>query len=208
MFEVQGVCKSYGGRQVLAPVCFCLPAGQCIGVAGSNGSGKSTLLQLLAQVLRPDSGDIRYDGRSILGDRKFLRGKVGYVPQENDLAADLTVRRQLLLWQSACGRGGDLPQDILRMLGLEELLPRRISTLSGGMQRRVSIAMALLTRPEVLIMDEATGGLDSSYCPVLFDWLEDHLRRGGCLIWCSHRQEELDRLCGNVLLLQDGKIIS
>ena len=73
MLEARQLCKSYGGRQVLFPVSFLLPPGQCLGLAGSNGSGKSTLLELLGQVRRPDSGDILFDGRSVLGDRRFLR---------------------------------------------------------------------------------------------------------------------------------------
>ena len=78
MLEVRGLCKSYGGRQVLAPVSFALPPGQCLGLAGSNGSGKSTLLRLIAQIQRPDSGEILLDGRSVLGDRQFLRRRLGY----------------------------------------------------------------------------------------------------------------------------------
>lgn len=205
MLQVQDICKIYGAHQALAPVRFFLPPGQCLGVTGGNGSGKSTLLRLLAQVQRPTGGDIRFEGRSVLGDRAFARRSVGYVPQNNDLAEDLTVLRQLKLWQSACGQSGPLDAQILSMLGLEELLPKRISILSGGMQRRVSIAMALLNHPRILVMDEATTGLDQSYCQQLLCWLEEFLRRGGYLIWCSHHPDEIRRLCGSVLTLQDGQ---
>ena len=207
MLEVRHLSKSYGGRQVLAPIGFCLPPGQCLGLAGSNGSGKSTLLRLLAQIQRPDSGDILYEGRSVLGDRQFLRRRLGYVPQSAELAPELTVRQQLTLWQRACDLAGPLPGDILELLGLEELLPRPVRALSGGMAQRVSIAMALLSRPELLLMDEATAGLDRDYVPRLLDWLEDFTARGGSLIWCTHRREELDRLCGAVLHLEDGRLL-
>ena len=102
MLEVRQLCKSYGGRQVLAPASFVLPPGQCLGLAGSNGSGKSTLLRLLAQIQRPDSGDVRFQGRSVLGDRHFLRQELGYVPQSAELARELTVEQQLDLWRRAC----------------------------------------------------------------------------------------------------------
>lgn len=205
MFRVREIHKSYGKRQVLSPVSFCLPAGQCLGVAGGNGSGKSTLLRLLAQVVRADGGDILYNGHSVLGDRAFLRRCVGYVPQNNDLAQELTVRRQLKLWQSACGQAGELDEEIMSLLGLEPLFSQRIADLSGGMQRRVSIAMALMTRPEILVMDEATTGLDESYGAALLDWMERFLCRGGRVIWCSHHREELSRLCGNVITLREGR---
>lgn len=208
MLEVRGLCKSYGGCQVLSPVSFVLPPGQCLGLAGHNGSGKSTLLRLIAQIERPDDGDILCGGKSVLGDRHFLRNSLGYVPQRAELAPELTVKQQLRLWLAACGQSGPLPEDVLDLLGLEPLLKKPIRTLSGGMAQRVSIAMALLTRPRILLMDEAASGLDSGYVPGLLDWLESvHLPGGGSLIWCSHHTEELERLCGAVLRLEKGKLV-
>ena len=208
MLEVRGLCKSYGGRAALSPVSFVLPPGQCLGLAGSNGSGKSTLLRLLAQVQRPDSGDVLYQGKSVLGDRQFLRRTLGYAPQSAELAPELTVERQLKLWQSACGLSGPLPGDVLDLLGLEELLRRPIRDLSGGMAQRVSIALALLARPRVLLMDEAAAGLDQGYMPRLLDYLESFLAAGGSMIWCSHHPGELERLCGAVLRLEGGRQVS
>ena len=208
MLEVRGLCKSYGGRQVLAPVSFALPPGQCLGLAGSNGSGKSTLLRLIAQIQRSDSGEILLDGRSVLGDRQFLRRRLGYAPQSAELARELSVERQLTLWARACDMTGPLPEEVLELLGLRELLRRPIRALSGGLAQRVSIAMALLPRPDILLMDEATAGLDQGYGPRLLDWLESFLAGGGSLIWCSHHQEELERLCGAVLRLEKGSLLS
>lgn len=207
MLEAQDLSKSYRGYQALAPISFRLPAGQCLGLVGENGSGKSTLLRLLAQIQRPDSGDILFGGKSVLGDRSFLRSRLGYVPQSSDLAPGLTVTQQLKLWQSACGACGPLPADIMELMGLEELLGKRTDDLSGGMQRRVSIAMALLPRPDILLMDEATTGLDQLYCQRLLEWLEHFLSGGGRLIWCSHHPEEVTRLCGSCLRLHQGKLI-
>lgn len=208
MLEIRGLCKSYEGRQVLSPVSFVLPPGQCLGLTGSNGSGKSTLLRLIAQIERPDGGDVLWQGRSVLGDRRFLRRGLGYVPQSAELAVDLTVRQQLVLWQAACEVSGPPPGDVLELLGLEPLLKKPVRALSGGMAQRLSIALALLARPRVLLMDEATGGLDRDYVPRLLDWLERHVSGGGSLVWCSHRPDELERLCGAVLRLEDGALIS
>ena len=204
MLEIRGLCKSYGGRQVLSPVSFVLPPGQCLGLAGSNGSGKSTLLRLVAQIEKPDNGDVLYQGKRVLGDRKFLRCTLGYVPQNAELVQELTVKRQLLLRRSACGVPGPLPGDILELLGLEPLLKTPIGALSGGMAQRVSIALALLSRPRVLLMDEATSGLDGGYAPRLLDWLGRFVAEGGSLMWCSHHPEELKQLCGAVLHLENG----
>lgn len=206
MLEARELCKSYGGRRALGPVSFVLPPGQCLGLAGHNGSGKSTLLRLIAGIERPDGGDILYEGKSVLGDRRFSRTMLGYAPQSPQLAGELTARRQLELWQAACGLSGPLPADILELLGLEELMPRRISDLSGGMAQRVSVGLALLSRPRLLLMDESTTGLDQDYVPRLLDWLEDFVAGGGSLIWCSHHAGELDRLCGAVLTLENGAL--
>lgn len=209
MLEVRQLCKSYGGRQVLAPASFVLPPGQCLGLAGSNGSGKSTLLRLLAQIQRPDSGDVLFQGRSVLGDRHFLRRQLGYVPQSAELARELTVEQQLDLWRRACDLTGPTPPEVLELLGLEPLQNKPIRSLSGGMAQRVSIALALLARPQVLLMDESTAGLDQDYVPRLLDWLEGvYLPGGGSVIWCSHHPAELERLCGAVLRLEDGKLVS
>ena len=204
MLEVRGLSKSYHGRKVLSDVSFFLPAGACIGIAGDNGSGKSTLLRLLAQIHKPDSGDLLYQGRSVMGDKEFFRKNVGYVPQHSDLLPGLTVKQQLKLWQSACGVKGAADEGIMQMLGIEELLPIRTDELSGGQQRRVSIAMALLSKPKILIMDEVTAGLDRGYCEQLLTWLEAYLEMGGRIIWCSHHPAEIERLCGDCIRLCGG----
>ena len=204
MLEVQNLCKSYHGVQVLHPVSFTLSPGECLGVAGANGSGKSTLLRLIAQVEKPDSGSVHYQGKSVAGDRKFLRTVLGYVPQDAELAPELTVKEQLALWRAACGYKGPVQEELMDLLGLRAMLPSRVRELSGGMQRRVSIAMALSTGREVLVMDEATAGLDESYRGALLGWMEAFLARGGCAVWCTHLTDELERICTGCLTIREG----
>lgn len=206
MLQIDGLSKSYHGRTVLAPVRFCLPAGFCLGITGGNGAGKSTLLRLVAQIEQPDCGTIRYQGKEILGDRSFLRKHIGYVPQHNDLMEDLTVAAQLKLWQSACGLSGAFPQEIMDLMNITPMLKTRIKNLSGGMQRRVSIAMALMTNPEILILDESTNALDAGYRQVFMEYLEKYLHRGGRILFCSHDPAELNRLCGSFLHLENGHV--
>ena len=201
MLQIKNLSKSYHGRKILSDVSFFLPEGACVGVVGDNGSGKSTLLRLLAQIHKADSGDVLCDGRSVMGDREFYRKHVGYVPQNSDLLVGVTVKQQLKLWQSACGITGPFDEEIMQMLGIGQLLSARTEELSGGQQRRVSIAMALLPKPEILIMDEVTAGLDHSYCERLLAWLEAHLKRGGSIVWCSHHAHEIERLCGDCITL-------
>lgn len=208
MLEAVGLTKRYGARVALAPVSLRLEPGTCLGLAGANGSGKSTLLALLAQTLRPDGGDIRFQGRSVRGDRAFLRAHVGYVPQRTALLGELTVREQLDLWGRSCGlRRRALPKELQELLGLEELLGQRAGRLSGGMQKRVSIAMALMTGPEYLLMDEAFAALDARYRSRLAVWLRGHLARGGAVLWCSHEPSELTDLCDQAMVLDRGEVV-
>ena len=207
MLHVDGLCKSYGGRKILEPISFFLPSGYCLGITGANGAGKSTLLRLVAQQEKPDGGTVRFGGVSVLGKRSFMRQQVGYVPQHHDLMEDLTVQQQLQLWQSACGLSGPLPEDILSVLEIGPMLKKRIGTLSGGMQQRVSITMALLARPKILILDEAPAGLDRDYRNTFLAYLESFLQQGGRILFCSHDPRELKRLCGSYLHLQDGHVV-
>ena len=204
MLEVQNLCKSYHGVQVLHPVSFTLSSGECLGVAGANGSGKSTLLRLIAQAEKPDSGGVRYQGKNVAGDRKFFRAILGYVPQDAELAPELTVKEQLALWRAACGYRGPVQEELMDLLGLRAMLPGRVGELSGGMQRRVSIAMALSTGREILVMDEATVGLDESYRGALLDWMKAFLNRGGRAVWCTHLPDELERICTSCLTIREG----
>lgn len=205
LLEARGLCMSYRGVRALHPVSFRLEAGECLGVAGPNGSGKSTLLGLLAQVRKPEAGQTLYRGRDVSGDRRFPRRILGYVPQDSQLAAELTAGEQIALWRAACGLRGRIQEELVALMGLEDLLKRRIGELSGGMRRRVSIAMALSTGREILAMDEATAGLDEGYREGLLSWMEGFLAGGGCAVWCTHLPDELERLCTSCMTIREGR---
>lgn len=202
ILEVQGLCKSYHGARVLEPVSFALRSGECLGIVGANGSGKSTLLRLIAQAQKPDSGRVLFRGKAV--DRSFPRRHLGYVPQALELAPELTVKEQLALWRAACGARGPVSGEITALLGLEPLMSRRIGTLSGGMQRRVSIGMALSTGQDVLVLDEATAGLDERYRAELLAWMRTFLSRGGCAVWCTHQDDELEQICTSCMTIREG----
>ncbi len=205
LLEAQGLCMSYRGVRVLHPVSFRLEAGECLGIAGANGSGKSTLLALLAQARKPEAGRTLYRGRDTAGDRRFPRQVLGYVPQDSQLALELTAGEQLALWRAACGLRGPVQEELIALLGLEGLLKRRLGELSGGMRQRVSIAMALSTGREVLALDEASSGLDEGYREGLLSWMENFLAGGGCAVWCTHLPDELERLCTSCMTLREGR---
>ncbi|MGI6028267.1 MAG: ABC transporter ATP-binding protein [Candidatus Heteroscillospira sp.] len=203
MLEARDIRKSYFGSPVLRGVSLSLSPGECLGLAGGNGSGKSTLMRIIAQIIPADGGQLLLDGKSVLGDRAFLRSRLGYVPQEDALCPELTVGRQLDFWRGAIGKSCPEADELLN---LRELYNKRITSLSGGQRKRVSIAMALQSSPEYLIMDEAFASLDAEYRRVLTEYLKRRLSEGAAMLWCSHEAEELQLLCTRVCVLSDGTV--
>ena len=206
MLQAVEPCKRYGPRTVLAGVSFAVPPGECLGLCGPNGSGKSTLLRLLAQTETPDSGQVLWQGRPVRGDRDFLRRKLGYVPQQDALPPDATTDEVLRLWRGLCGLRGPMDTQLRQLLALDELRGLRCGALSGGMSRRVSLAMALCARPACLLLDESFAPLDADTRARLTAWLRQvYLPGGGCLVLCSHDEADLAGLCGARLRLENGR---
>ncbi len=207
MLEAVKLSKRYKRKRVLSDVSFSLAPGECLGIAGHNGSGKSTLLAILAQVTPPDSGDILAEGSSVLGNRRFLRHMVGYVPQQTGLLPDLTVKETLQYWQKLYGVSGNLlfsPSSPASMMGLDNLQKKLVGTLSGGMQKRLSITLALLHNPWYLFFDEVLPGLDRHYRQVLLNYLAEYRKLGNSVIYCSHGTAELLEFCDKIMVLQGG----
>lgn len=209
MLEAANITKRYKKKTVLSAVGFALRPGECLGIAGHNGSGKSTLLSIVAQTLRPDAGTLRCDGHDILGDRRFLRSMLGYVPQQDALLEDLTVLETLRFWQKTYGVGGDLfaPSGACAMLGLEAMAKKRVGALSGGMKKRLSCALALLHAPQYLLLDEVLPALDRHYRSQLFSWLAAYKKGGASILYCSHEAAELMDFCDSILVLREGRVV-
>ena len=161
MIEIENLTSAYGRKNVLQGVSFEAERGDCIGIVGPNGCGKSTLLSILAGVLKPSSGTIRYYGKNALENQVVFRKMTGYVPQENPLMPELSVYDNLRLWYPDKKElAKELEEGFLRILGISEFLKMPVSKLSGGMKKRVSIGIALAGMPPVLILDEPSAALD------------------------------------------------
>ena len=144
MIEIENLTSAYGRKNVLQGVSFEAERGDCIGIVGPNGCGKSTLLSILAGVLKPSSGTIRYYGKNALENQVVFRKMTGYVPQENPLMPELSVYDNLRLWYPDKKElAKELEEGFLRILGISEFLKMPVSKLSGGMKKRVSIGIAL-----------------------------------------------------------------
>jgi len=204
---VQGLSKSYGSRVAVDAVSFEVCRGETFGLLGPNGAGKSSTLHLLAGLLRPDSGRIVLSTSQ--GD---MRKSLGLAPQSLSLYPDLTAEENCRFFGQLYGlRGARLKARVEEVLQLAELQDRRkdrVETYSGGMQRRLNLACALVHDPPLLLLDEPTAGVDPQSRHHLFESIEALKQQGKTLIYTTHYIEEAQRLCDRVAIMDGGKILA
>lgn len=207
MLEVTSLYKSYKNHKVLENISFTAGPGECVGIVGSNGCGKTTLLSILAGAARADKGSIRFHGREAVVHQGVFNEEAAYVPQENPLMEELTVRDNLSLWYRGSRKRmeEDLETGAAAMLGIGDMLKKQVSTLSGGMKKRLSIACALFNHASVLILDEPGAALDLECKADIRNYLEGYKKQGGTILLTSHELPELS-LCTVMYVLKNGGI--
>ncbi len=213
MIQVLDLEKHYGHVAALRGISLEIPRGTAALVVGPNGAGKSTLLRVLAGLTRPTRGRVAIRGRDPFGrDAVSSRGRVGFVGQELALYGELTVEENLRFCErihgieAPPGRSGAF--DPLAELGLADVARRQVRTLSQGYRRRASIARALLTRPDVLLLDEPWNGLDTEAAQRLTQLIRDERDRGHTVVAAAHAAPERDRLFDRVIELEAGRLAS
>jgi ABC-2 type transport system ATP-binding protein len=213
--EVRGLTKRYGGpaaRPAVDALSLAVPRGQRFGLLGPNGAGKTTTISAIVGALKPDAGTVTLDGKPVGRETDPAKRRIGYVPQELALYDDLTAADNLRLFGALYGLvGADLERrvcDELEAVGLAERAKSRVKTFSGGMKRRLNIAAALLHRPDLLILDEPTVGVDPQSRNAIFERIERLADAGMTLLYTSHYMEEVERLCDRVAVMDHGRVIA
>jgi ABC-2 type transport system ATP-binding protein len=196
--QAQGLVKRFGEREALRGVSFAAAPGELVAVIGPNGAGKTTLLSILAGIIDPDGGEL------IVG-----AGAVGWVPQQAALYRRLTVEENLLLF-ARLEKHPDPRASVEEMLELSGLGERRgeiVARLSGGNQQRINIAIGLLARPSVLLLDEPSVGLDPRQRARLWEFVSGLAEQGTTVIFSTHDIQEAERYGGRLLVLADGEAL-
>ena len=208
MLELSGICKSYRRQNILDGVELTVRPGECVGIVGYNGCGKTTLLSIIAGALKADKGSILFNGRQAVGHPRVFAEEAAYVPQENPLMEELTVRDNLKLWYrgSRTRMEEDLRSGAAAMLGVDKMLDRTAGKLSGGMKKRVSIACALSNHAPVLIMDEPTRGIDVGAKYEIYQIMIDLVKQGKSIIMISSEMPELLGMSNRIIVMCNGKI--
>jgi len=194
--QARGLVKRYGSREALRGIDLTAGPGELVAIIGPNGAGKTTVLSILAGILAPDAGEVRVP-----------EGGVGWVPQQAALYRRLTVEENLLLFARLEGHGDPRAstEEMLSLTGLGERRGEVVARLSGGNQQRVNIAIGLLSRPLVLLLDEPSVGLDPRQRARLWEFVSGLAERGTTVIFSTHDIQEAERYGRRVLVLADGE---
>lgn len=207
---VKSVAKSYNGLKALDGVSLEVERGEVFGLIGPNGAGKTTLIRILTTLTKPDEGFAYVMGFDVVKEPLRVKGVIGVVHQENNLDKELTVYENLLVYGflHKVPRLRQKIEYLLEALGIKERKNSLVSSLSGGMQRRLILARALLPDPPILFLDEPTTGLDPQARRTIWDVIRKGKAQGKTIFITTHYIEEAESLCDRVAIIHEGKIIA
>ena len=209
--ELERVTKRFGPRTVVDSVDLEVPAGSCFGLLGPNGAGKTTTLRMIYGVTRPSAGVVRVFGRDIARETRSVRARLGVTLQDNVFIDALSPADNLrifgryhLMSEAEISRRAD---ELIDFLELRSHADVPVRVLSGGFQRRLAIAQSLMNRPELLILDEPTTGLDPAVRLALWGRIRDLRQSGTTVLLTTHYMDEAERLCDRIAIMADGRVI-
>lgn len=211
VLELRNLCKSYNGHKAVNGISLGIEAGEIFGLLGPNGAGKSTTIDMIATILQPDEGEIILQG-GIASRHKEYKYRIGYVPQEIALNEQLTARENLAfvgrLYELSGAELRRRVNETVEAVGLGDRSDEPVAGFSGGMKRRLNIACALVHKPELVLMDEPTVGVDPHARAYIFDIVERLAEAGRAVLYTTHYMEEAQRLCRRTAIIDRGKIIA
>ncbi len=208
MIIANNVTKKFGRLVALNNVSATCNKGECIALIGPNASGKTTLVKCILGMVVPDSGFITFNGKNILHDWLY-REHIGYMPQIGRYPENMTIGQVLNMMKDIRSKraGHQFDEDLIKAFRLNDLMGKRMRTLSGGTTQKVSASLAFLFNPDVLILDEPTAGLDPLASEILKEKIIAEKKKGKLVIITSHILSELDDLVTQVIYMQDSNLL-
>jgi ABC-2 type transport system ATP-binding protein len=209
---VKDLQKSFKDFKAVDGVSFTIAKGEIFGLLGPNGAGKTTTIRMLSTVLEADSGDITIGGYSVKKEAEAVRSIIGVCPQDLALYDDLSAMDNMVFFGHMAGleskEARAQAMKNLELMGLEDRAKGKIAKFSGGMKRRVNLAIALMGNPQLLFLDEPTVGIDPQSRNHIFENIQRLQKSGLTLLYTTHYMEEADRLCQRIAIMDGGKIIA
>ncbi|TDD52636.1 ATP-binding cassette domain-containing protein [Kribbella antibiotica] len=212
IIEATGVRKSYGATEVLSGIDLGVPEGSVLALLGPNGAGKTTVVRILSTLSRPDAGSATVAGYDVVRQATAVRSVISLTGQYAAVDENQTGRENLVMVGRLMhlGRSGAQRRtgELLEQFGLTDAMDRRVKTYSGGMRRRLDLAMSLAARPRVIFLDEPTTGLDPGSRSTMWDAIGELVRDGTTILLTTQYLEEADRLADRIVLLDHGRIVA
>ncbi len=212
--QVQNLSHQYKGAEnpLIQNLNLSVSEGQSFGLFGPNGAGKTTLMSLITGVLKPQSGSVKLLGLDIKNHKKEVRHQFGYVPQSLSFYDELSPVQNLEYFGAMMGLSRKQIKDrgemLLNVLGLEKVGTKPVKEFSGGMKRRVNLAIGVLHQPRILFLDEPTVGVDVQTRHAIIQYLKELNANGTTLFYTSHHLSEAQELCNEIALIDNGKILA
>jgi ABC-2 type transport system ATP-binding protein len=212
MLELSGLGKDYGERTAVKALDLTVTKGEILGLLGPNGAGKTTTISMASGVVTPTRGKVTIGGVELAKQPRVAKAKLGLVPQDLALYEELSATQNLTYFAALYGIHGKLAAErvawALGVVGLADRAKDIVKTYSGGMQRRLNIAAGLVHKPEILILDEPTVGVDPQSRNHIFETVRTLRASGITVIYTSHYMEEVEALCDRVAIMDDGAIVA
>lgn len=212
MIEVEGLRKTYGDRVAVDGISFRVQAGRIFGLLGPNGAGKTTTISCLSGLLTPTSGAVRVNGYDVRTEGRAARRSLGVVPQELALYPEISAAENLRYWGAVQGlTGAELEpsvQAILARVGLADRAKEPVKAFSGGMKRRLNLAIGLVHGPRVILLDEPTVGVDPQSRGHILELIRERAAAGCAVLYTTHYMGEAEGLCDHFSIIDDGRIIA
>jgi len=212
MVEVKDLTMRYGERTALNGIAFEIDRGELFGLLGPNGAGKTTLISVLSTLLKPSSGRATIRSLDVADQAKEIKPFIGTVPQEIALYSTLSARENLSFYGRMYGLHGlqlkKRIDELLEMIGLSDRKDERVHKFSGGMKRRLNLAIGLLHKPELLLLDEPMAGVDPQSRNHILESIRTLKAGGMTMIYTTHYMEEAEQLCDRVAIMDEGRLIA
>jgi linearmycin/streptolysin S transport system ATP-binding protein len=212
LVQVINLIKTFGKNEAVKGVIFTIGKGEIFGSLGPNGAGKSTTINTMCGYLEPTSGDTIIDGISVTREPMRVKRLLGVVPQEIALYKDFNSMENLEFFGELYGMSAKerkkRAEEILQFVGLYDRRKEPVQNFSGGMQRRINMAIAMMHNPNFLLMDEPTVGVDPQSRENIFDTIEKLRDHGTTILYTTHYMEEAERLCNHIAIMDEGRIIA
>lgn len=211
MISVQGLCRSFGELKAVQRVSFDIAHGELFGLLGPNGAGKTTTISMVCGLLEPEEGTVTVGDYNLWRSPVQAKRLLGLVPQEVALYEEFTARENLLFWgglyESERSELKRSAQEVLERVGLADRAREPVARYSGGMKRRLNLAIGLIHRPKVLLLDEPTVGIDPQARNAILEIIREIARNGTTILFTTHHLEEAEKLCDRIAIMDHGQIL-